>query len=122
MLKALWAKKVALSADVYLEVAQSLSIDDFLMVLRLFINRRGSQDEIHSDNGTNFVGADLELAKALADLNRVRIAGSAPPAEGYQAGILATNSSAHGRCVGATGEGGEAASEDHRWRSAAERF
>ena len=58
---------------VHLEVAQSLSTDDFLMVLRQFINRHGSPDEIYSDNGTNFVGADCELADALAEWNQVQI-------------------------------------------------
>ena len=51
---------------VHLEVAPSLETDDFIMVLRQFVNRRGPPDVLFSDNGTNFVGAVRELRDAQA--------------------------------------------------------
>ncbi|XP_052747990.1 uncharacterized protein LOC128200047 [Galleria mellonella] len=42
---------------VHLEMVTSLSSDVVIMSLRRFIARRGSPSTIHSDNGTNFVGA-----------------------------------------------------------------
>lgn len=50
---------------VHLEVAHSLSIDSFIMSLRRFIARRGKTTVIHSDNGTNFVGANREIQECL---------------------------------------------------------
>ena len=46
---------------VYLDLAPSLSSDDFLNVLRRFIATYGTPETMHSDNGTNFVGAEKEL-------------------------------------------------------------
>ena len=43
---------------VYLEVTPSLEADDFIMILRQFISRRGPPKEIWSDRGTNFIGAN----------------------------------------------------------------
>ena len=51
---------------VHLEVTPSLETDDFIMVLRQFISRRGPPKEIWSDRGTNFVGANRELKEAIA--------------------------------------------------------
>ncbi|CAH8639763.1 unnamed protein product, partial [Dicrocoelium dendriticum] len=42
---------------VHLEVSHSLTTDSFIMCLLRFISRRGTPDEIYSDNGTNFIGA-----------------------------------------------------------------
>ena len=58
---------------VYLEVAPSLETDDFIMVLRQFISRRGPPEEIRSDRGTNFVGADRELRQAIRNWNENKI-------------------------------------------------
>ena len=58
---------------VHLEVVPSLSTDDFIMVLRQFIGRRGSPREIWSDRGTNFVGANNELKEAIAQWNNEAI-------------------------------------------------
>ncbi|XP_058817690.1 uncharacterized protein LOC131680999 [Topomyia yanbarensis] len=46
---------------VHLEVACDLSTNTFINVLKRFVSRRGYPNEIWSDNGTNFVGADRVL-------------------------------------------------------------
>lgn len=46
---------------VHLEVVASLTTDACKKAIRRFIARRGSPQEIYSDNGTNFVGASREL-------------------------------------------------------------
>ncbi|XP_062704452.1 uncharacterized protein LOC134286795 [Aedes albopictus] len=46
---------------IHLEVVASLSTDACKKSFRRFIARRGSPQEIYSDNGTNFVGASREL-------------------------------------------------------------
>lgn len=52
---------------VHLELAGTLSTSSAIMALRRFIARRGCPAEIHSDNGTNFRGADKELRQAAQD-------------------------------------------------------
>ncbi|GFX24015.1 integrase catalytic domain-containing protein [Trichonephila clavipes] len=46
---------------VHLELVSTLSTDAMLAALRPFIARRGHPSEIHSDNGTNFIGANNYL-------------------------------------------------------------
>ncbi|XP_064624606.1 uncharacterized protein LOC135486053 [Lineus longissimus] len=58
---------------VFLEVAQPLSTDDFLLVLRRFVSRRGPPEEIRSDHGSNFVGADRELKSSIDEWNQGQI-------------------------------------------------
>ena len=53
---------------VYLDLAVSLSSEDFLNVLRRFIATYGTPETIHSDNGTNFVGAEKELVLQLKEM------------------------------------------------------
>ena len=55
---------------VYLDLARSLSTDDFLLVFRRFISLHGKPESIHSDNGTNFVGAERELSRAIQELEK----------------------------------------------------
>ena len=58
---------------VHIEVAHDLSTDSFLMVPTRFACRRGPPKSILSDNGSNFIGADLELKCALDRLNQEQI-------------------------------------------------
>lgn len=46
---------------VHLEVVSELSTEAFLAAFDRFVGRRGLPSEIHSDCGTNFVGADKQL-------------------------------------------------------------
>ncbi|XP_056588276.1 uncharacterized protein LOC130408847 [Triplophysa dalaica] len=54
---------------IHLEVLSSLDTDSFINGFRRFVARRGQVLEICSDNGTNFVGAERELRKAIENLN-----------------------------------------------------
>ena len=47
---------------VHLELVSDLTTDTFLVALRRFVSRRGLPTDIHSDNGTNFIGAKNDLA------------------------------------------------------------
>ena len=58
---------------VHLELAGDLTTDSFIMALRRFRGRRGNSKSIRSDNGSNFVGAERELAEALRLLNQEQI-------------------------------------------------
>ncbi|CAI6343037.1 unnamed protein product [Macrosiphum euphorbiae] len=50
---------------VHLEIVEDMTSDAFMACLRRFISRRGRCAVIHSDNGTNFVGAQRELASII---------------------------------------------------------
>lgn len=54
---------------VHLELAESLSAEDFLLVFRIFIGLYVKPASLHSDNGTNFVGAERELNELILLLN-----------------------------------------------------
>jgi len=58
---------------VFLELVLSLETDDFIMVLRQFVSRRGTPEEIRSDRGTNFVGAERELQDSIRGWNNTKI-------------------------------------------------
>ena len=58
---------------VHIEVASSLDTDSFINALRRFTARRGQVRELRSDNGTNFVGGERELKKAIEQWNQVQI-------------------------------------------------
>ena len=53
----------------YVDLVPSLSSDDFLLALRRFIGIYGRPTRMHSDNGTNFVGAERELREAVDQLH-----------------------------------------------------
>ena len=61
------------SRAVHLEVAHSLDTDSCIHALRRFVCRRGQVKHIRSDNGTNLVGAQAELTKALSSLDQGKI-------------------------------------------------
>ena len=50
-----------LTKAIHIELVSDLSTPSFLLALRRFISRRGKPTTIHSDNGTNFVGASSKL-------------------------------------------------------------
>jgi len=58
---------------VHLEVATSLDTDSYINALRRFIARRGQVTKMRSDNGTNFIGAERELKRALNEWNLSQI-------------------------------------------------
>lgn len=58
---------------IHLEVASSLDTDSFISALRRFIARRGQVKILRSDNGTNFVGAERELKRAIEEWNSSKI-------------------------------------------------
>lgn len=62
-----------ISRAVHVEVAHSLDTDSFICALNRFISRRGRPEEIRSDNGTNFVGAERELSDAISTWNETKI-------------------------------------------------
>ena len=55
---------------VHIEIVSDLSKDEFLAALRRFMSRRGHPRDIHSDNGTNFIGAKNELREIAEFLRK----------------------------------------------------
>ena len=49
----------------HLKLVEDLSTGHFFMALKRFIAGRGRPQSIHSDNGTNFVGANNDLRKCI---------------------------------------------------------
>jgi hypothetical protein len=58
------------SRAVHIEMLFSLETESFINGFRRFISRRGFPVKVFSDNGTNFVGANTELKKALKELSQ----------------------------------------------------
>ena len=57
----------------HLEIAYGLSTDSFLNAFYRMASQRGLPDEVISDNGTNFIGADRELQALLAQVESQKI-------------------------------------------------
>ena len=64
ILAEIWANKLGFSVSIATE---------YKNVLRLFIARRGQVTKMRSDNGTNFIGAERELKRALNEWNLSQI-------------------------------------------------
>ncbi|XP_053389066.1 uncharacterized protein LOC128552084 [Mercenaria mercenaria] len=85
------------SRAVHLEVAASLDTDSYINALRRFIARRGQVTKMRSDNGSNFIGANKELKKAITDWNVCQIHDAMlqknidwqfnPPADSHHGGV-----------------------------------
>ncbi|XP_065182163.1 uncharacterized protein LOC135812873 [Sycon ciliatum] len=60
----------------HLELVYSLDTDGFLLALTRFTKRRGTPQQIVTDNGTNFSAAARELREAVEQLDRREIARS----------------------------------------------
>ena len=58
---------------VHIEIVPKLDTDCFLNAIMRFIARRGKPVKMISDNGTNFVGAEKELAEYIAAWNKRQI-------------------------------------------------
>ena len=65
----LWLFTCLTSRAVHLEVAYGLDTDSFLNALYRMASRRGVPEELFSDNGTNFKGADAELKSLVKELD-----------------------------------------------------
>ena len=62
---------------VHLEMTYSLDTDSFLNAFYRMASRRGLSQEVMSDNGTNFVGANTKLKELIRRLNKTKIEKSA---------------------------------------------
>ena len=58
---------------VHIKVSFTLDTDSFINALQRFVARGGQPKIIHSDNGTNFVGANKELRKTVQELKEDKI-------------------------------------------------
>ena len=58
---------------VHLEMAYGLDTDSFLNAFYRMASRRGLPEEMYSDNGTNFKGADAELKSLVRELDENKI-------------------------------------------------
>lgn len=56
-----------------LEIAYGLDTDTFLNAFYRFVSRRGQPEEVLSDNGSNFVGAERELREVFGALNKTKV-------------------------------------------------
>ena len=65
-----------LSRAVHLEMAYGLDTDSFLNAFYRMVCRRGRPEEVLSDNGTNFVGAEAELKELVNALDQDKIKSS----------------------------------------------
>ena len=56
------------SRAIHVEIAYGLDVDSFMRAFFRMTDRRGLPEEIISDNGTNFVGANKELLEITGKL------------------------------------------------------
>lgn len=58
-----------LTKAIHVELVTGLTSDCFIAALRRFVSRRGKPTSIHSDNGTNFVGARTKVKELFTFLS-----------------------------------------------------
>ena len=58
---------------IHIEVVPSLDTDSFLNAFYRFMARRGEPEVVRSDNGANFVRADLELRREMGQVDSARL-------------------------------------------------
>ncbi|MCG7865422.1 MAG: hypothetical protein JAY74_03510 [Candidatus Thiodiazotropha taylori] len=58
---------------VHVETVNTMETDSFINCLRRFISIRGPLRQLRCDRGSNFVGAENELSKALSELDEERL-------------------------------------------------
>ena len=58
---------------VHVETVNTMETDSFINCLRRFISIRGPLRQLRCDRGSNFVGAQNELNKALSSLDDERL-------------------------------------------------
>ena len=58
---------------VHIEMVNDMTTDAFINALRCFIALRGKVRQLRSDQGTNFIGAHNELAKAMNEMDDQKI-------------------------------------------------
>ena len=61
------------SHAIHIKMTKSMETDSFILALRRFVARRGNVRTIRCDNGSNFVGAERELAKSMEEINHRKI-------------------------------------------------
>ena len=57
----------------HIETTSRMSTDSFILALRRLISRRENVRMIRTDNGRNFVGANIELRKGFNEMNHTKI-------------------------------------------------
>ena len=62
-----------MSCAVHIEMTKTMDTDSFILALRRFIGRRGNVRSIRCDNGSNFMGAERELAKSSEEMDHRKI-------------------------------------------------
>ena len=65
------------SRAIHIEILSSLEADSFINGFICFVSRRGCPSKIYSDNETNFVGAQAEIARCLRQLNKAKVRSAA---------------------------------------------
>ncbi|CAG7785104.1 unnamed protein product [Allacma fusca] len=58
---------------VHLEVAAKLTTDSAINAIRRFIDRRGTPDDLYTDNGRNMLGAEKELREAMKQMEKCKM-------------------------------------------------
>ena len=61
------------SRATHIETVASLNTASFILCLHRFIGSRGNIRLLHSDNGSNFVGASSEFKKAFAEMDQQKV-------------------------------------------------